>query len=113
MLNLDTVDARFLCVVVLANSSPYMGCNCGQVCVSILSWNGCLMLRLFEGDMGTRVTDKWLVELLFDDLLLWTDWIRDHRVGTNKLVFLGSDNVPAGYSDRHQCSTTAAKWESG
>ena len=57
--------------------------------------------------------DKWVVEQLFDDLLLWTNWIRDQRLGSNGLVFLGTDNVPAEYSDNHQCTTTAAKWESG
>ena len=57
--------------------------------------------------------DLWIVELLYPSLLMWLKWIVKSRVDTNGLVFLASDNLPRQYSDGAQCSTTAAKWESG
>ena len=62
----------------------------------------------------SKFKDKWIVELLFDDLLMWTNWIRDKRIELPAgLVVLGSDNVAAGQSDHHQCTKTAVIWESG
>ena len=61
-----------------------------------------------------KFQDLWLVELLFDDLLMWTNWIRDKRLEAPAgLVVLGSDNVAPGQSDHHQCTKTAVSWESG
>ena len=37
---------------------------------------GALVLRALYRRFG----DRWIVELLFDELLRWTDWIRDRRV---------------------------------
>jgi hypothetical protein len=60
-----------------------------------------------------RFGDKWIVELLYPSLLMWWKWIKKERVSANGLVFIGSDNVTKQYSDGAQCTTTAAKWESG
>ena len=39
----------------------------------------------------SKFKDKWIVELLFDDLLMWTNWIRDKRLeAPADLVVLGS-----------------------
>jgi hypothetical protein len=44
--------------------------------------------------------DAWLIELLFDDLLMWTNWIRDKRIEQPAgLVVLGTENVAVGQSD--------------
>ena len=60
-----------------------------------------------------RFGDQWIVQLLWPEIRIWADWIRRRRVGPLNLVFLGSDNIPPDFSDGAQCSTTAAKWESG
>jgi putative isomerase len=61
-----------------------------------------------------KFKDVWIVELLFDDLLMWTNWIRDKRIEEPAgLVVLGSDNVAKGQSDGHQCTRVAVIFESG
>ena len=71
---------------------------------------GAMVLELLYG----KFKDKWIVELLFDDLLMWANWIRDKRIEEpGGLVVLGSDNVAQGQSDHHQCTKTAVSWESG
>ena len=37
---------------------------------------GAMVLELLHA----KFKDRWIVELLFDDLLMWTDWIRDKRI---------------------------------
>ena len=75
---------------------------------------------------------RWLVELLFDDLLVWTNWIRDRRTiavpttattsqtqtdpssGNEGLIALGSDNLTGVVvQSGNPCSTLHALWESG
>ena len=71
---------------------------------------GAMVLEMLYG----KFKDAWLVELLFDDLLIWANWIRDHRIEEPAgLVVLGSDNVAPGQSDGMQCTRTAVAWESG
>merc|ERR1712039_919768 len=44
----------------------------------------------------------------------WANWVHTKRVALPEgLVVLGSDNVPKDWSDGHQCTVGAAKWESG
>lgn len=70
---------------------------------------GLVLLKLYE-----KFKDKWIVELLFPDLLFWTNWIRDRRTEQPaNLIVLGSDNVAKGQSDGAQCTQTAVRWESG
>eukprot|EP00937_MAST-01D_sp_MAST-1D-sp2_P003752 g3752.t1 len=62
-------------------------------------------------EMYGRHADGWVVELLFDDLVDWTQWfLRRRRVGASALVVLGSDTV-AQTSDTP--SMQAARYESG
>ena len=81
-----------------------------------------VLLRLFR-----RFGDTWLVELLFDDLKLWTDWAYRRRTLTapghsessrggtggapgEALLGIGSDRLPGVAG---ACSTLHAVWESG
>ena len=71
---------------------------------------GAMVLEMLYG----KFKDVWLVELLFDDMLIWANWIRDRRIEEPAgLVVLGSDNVAPGQSDGMQCTRTAVAWESG
>jgi putative isomerase len=71
---------------------------------------GAMVLEL----LFSKFHDKWIVELLWDDMLMWTNWIRDTRLEQPAgLVVLASDNVAPGQSDRHQCTKEAVIWESG
>ena len=68
-----------------------------------------VLLRLYE-----KFSDEWIVELLFDDLLAWANWVALRRTeGPSNLVVIGSDHVATGQSDARQCTKTAVIWESG
>lgn len=55
----------------------------------------------------------WLVELLFDDLLKWNDWLASARtLGPLGLVSLGSDHID-GYKDYSAGQMQGARYESG
>ena len=57
--------------------------------------------------------DDWLVELLFDDLLRWSDWFAAERMhGPLGLVSLGSDHID-GYSDSAAGTMQGSRFESG
>ena len=64
--------------------------------VALYRYVGAMILKAHYRKFG----DAWVVEQLFDDLLLWTNWIRDQRTDESNLVFLGTDNVPKEYSVR-------------
>jgi hypothetical protein len=68
---------------------------------------------LYSSGISPRLAAACLRGCL-QDLLLWTNWIRDKRIEEPAgLVVLGSDNVAAGQSDHHQCTKEAVIWESG
>ena len=113
----DVPGIRTATEVALDRSKPYVGA---------------LVLREHYRRFG-HDRAGWLVELLFDDLLVWTNWIRDRRTlplresgsGNSSsassaaatvpagLIALGSDNLTVHVQSGKACSTTHAKWESG
>jgi putative isomerase len=57
--------------------------------------------------------DTWLVELLFEDLLGWNDWMaRARTLGPLGIVSLGSDTID-GYGDWSAGMMQGARYESG
>jgi hypothetical protein len=56
--------------------------------------------------------EKWLPELLFDDLLTWNRWWPAHR-GQNNLLHWGSDSLPPPYDDDAANDWQGAAYESG
>ena len=74
-----------------------------------------------------RFHDTWIITQIFDDLLLWANWIRDRRtlpvtstgrdgdgeVLVGGLIALGSDNVTTAVQGGIACSRKHAVWESG
>jgi hypothetical protein len=70
---------------------------------------GALVLR----EHWRKYGDKWIVEQVFDNLLTWTNWIRDRRtMEPYGLIALGSDNLPNVQGGK-SCSRQHAVWESG
>ena len=64
-------------------------------------------------EIHNRYKDLWLVELLFDDLLEWSDWFAAERMhGPLGLVSLGSDHID-GYGDYSAGAMQGARFESG
>ena len=55
----------------------------------------------------------WLVQLLFEDLLAWNDWMAEARtLGPVGLVSLGSDHID-GYHEYDSGDMQGARYESG
>jgi len=64
-------------------------------------------------EMYKKCKDAWLVELLFDDLLGWSDWfLRERILQPSGLVALGSDFI-AGNTDGSTNHMQGARFESG
>lgn len=64
-------------------------------------------------EMYNKYKDMWLVELLFDDLVGWSDWfLRERVLEPLGLIALGSDFIP-GYHDFNPNAMSAARLESG
>jgi len=64
-------------------------------------------------EIYTKYKDEWLVELLFDDLLGWSDWfVADRMLGPLGLVSLGSNTVD-GFADYSPGNMQGARFESG
>jgi len=67
-----------------------------------------VLLELFK-----KYNDVWLVDLLFDDLLSWNDWLLQQRtLGPLGLVSLGSNKID-GYGDNAPNTMQGARFESG
>lgn len=63
--------------------------------------------------MYRKYKDAWLVELLFDDLLTWNNFLAESRtLGPLGLVSLGSDTID-GYGDAAAGQMQGARYESG
>jgi len=64
-----------------------------------------------------RYREKWIVEYLFDDLLVWNRWYADHRRLPDGSMCWGSDPYEAKYGRHWEISsvnnTDGAKLESG
>ena len=67
-------------------------------------------------EMHKRYGDEqstWLVKLLFDDLLVWNDWMASSRtLGPLGIVSLGSDTI-SGFKDFDAGDMQGARYESG
>lgn len=64
-------------------------------------------------EMYKKYEDKWLVELLFDDLLGWSDWfVRERVLQPAGLIALGSDFIDS-YKDFSSNDQQGARFESG
>mmetsp|Transcript_5970 Transcript_5970/g.14218 ORF Transcript_5970/g.14218 Transcript_5970/m.14218 type:complete len:818 (-) Transcript_5970:126-2579(-) len=67
-------------------------------------------------DHFKRFGDPWIVELMFDKLAGWADWVRDMRgfwlSSTEYLIVPGSNNI-ANVQGGAACSTVHAVWETG
>lgn len=59
-----------------------------------------------------RHGDKWLLELVFDDLLTWNQWWPEHRSNGSFLSW-GSDYIPPPYDDDASHNWQGAAYESG
>ena len=57
--------------------------------------------------------ETWLIELLFDDLYDWVQWVDDRRLlGPQNLVTLGSDNISHMGGDGHTaCTIQGGRYE--
>mmetsp|Transcript_74654 Transcript_74654/g.175181 ORF Transcript_74654/g.175181 Transcript_74654/m.175181 type:complete len:359 (+) Transcript_74654:123-1199(+) len=66
-------------------------------------------------EMYNKYEDKWLVELLFDDLLDWSNWFMENRVlGSTGLICLGSSDVTGLHKvDSSADAMQGARYESG
>ncbi len=69
---------------------------------------GSLVVR----EIYRKYGEKWLPELLFDDLLTWNRWWPAHR-GQNDLLHWGSDSLPPPYDDDAANDWQGAAYESG
>lgn len=64
-------------------------------------------------DMYNKYHDKWLVQLLYPDLVAWNDWFSSSRMfGPLGVVSLGSDTI-SGYGDFSPGTMQGARFESG
>jgi len=67
-------------------------------------------------DHYQRFGDLWIVEMMFDKLAGWADWVRDRRGfwlnATEYLVVPGSSNI-GNVQGGQACSTVHAVWETG
>jgi hypothetical protein len=64
-------------------------------------------------EMYNKFKDRWIVELLFDDLLAWNDWfVAERMLGPLGIVSLGSDSI-SGYTDYAPGTMQGARFESG
>jgi hypothetical protein len=64
------------------------------------------------GEIYRKYGEKWLPELLFDDLLTWNRWWPTHR-SRNNLLHWGSDSLPPPYNDDASNAWQGAAYESG
>jgi len=64
------------------------------------------------GEIYRKYGEKWLPELLFDDLLTWNRWWPAHR-SQNNLLHWGSDSLPPLYDDGSSNNWQGAAFESG
>lgn len=64
-------------------------------------------------EMYRKYGDGWLVELLFDDLVRWNDFMAENRaMGPLGLISLGSDTID-GFVDYSAGKMQGARYESG
>eukprot|EP00039_Didymoeca_costata_P002667 m.61818 g.61818 ORF g.61818 m.61818 type:complete len:831 (-) comp11450_c0_seq2:48-2540(-) len=64
-------------------------------------------------EIYNKFKDKWLVELLFDDLVAWNDWfLRERTLGPLGLVSLGSDSYPL-FNEFAPGTMQGSRFESG
>ena len=64
-------------------------------------------------EMFRKYGDGWLVELLFDDLVRWNDFMAENRaMGPLGLISLGSDTID-GFVDYSAGKMQGARYESG
>jgi hypothetical protein len=55
-------------------------------------------------DLYNKYKDKWIVELLFDDILDWHNWFHAYRrLPPKELVCLGSEEIRNNVSAKCEC----------
>lgn len=64
-------------------------------------------------EMYKKYNDTWLVELLYDDLVAWSDFfVAERTLGPLGIISLGSDTID-GYHDFAAGQMQGARYESG